>query len=189
MADGYLASASAYGKTGTPGEPSGPDTSVSAPAADIGAAGGIIPFSRPRLTLGAAGEKAAGLWAIIEIQYDPTGKLSDSKVLSSSGNHSFDSHVIKVVALGLPGLPDLPDGGLGIHPNGTRSVWEVDGHVSFERDLKTVGLKDAWYLPLAAVTALAGAGAGAFDEVSGYVGFTDLRHAHLKCDVKLLQVY
>ncbi len=191
LARGYLAAAEAFGHAGTPG-PEGsaiPDPTAGMRSADLGPAAGLIAVSAPKLQWGAALEHQPSLFAVIEVQFDPVSQRARAKLLTSSGNLAFNDHVLHVVAGDLPELPDLPDGGLGIHVNGTRSVWQVEGRLTFERDVRTFKLKDdAWYLPVAALSALAGA-AGSFDEVTGYVGAQDLRHPHLKCDVKLLQVY
>jgi hypothetical protein len=130
---------------------------------------------------------ANDLWAVIELSYDLGGKLKGSRVLQSSGSREFNLHVLNVVALGLPGLAAAPDGGEGIHPDGSRSIWRVLGHFTFERDMRKLSLKDdAWYLPMAAATSLL---SGHFDETTGYVGYQDFRKPHLHCEVELLQVY
>ena len=184
---GWQRSAEAYGRTGTPGEPSGPGQPLS-PAPDFGGGSGALgqagTFHIPTTTGG------PGLFAIIELSYDFSGAIKGSRLLSSSGDKVFNKHVLKVVALGLPAFPELPDGGFGIHADGTRSVWEIDGHLTFERDVRSLDLKkDAWYLPLAAAGAVLGIGSGGFDETTGYVGYSDFRHPTLKCEAKLLQVY
>jgi hypothetical protein len=161
----YGDSAARYGATGSPNEPGGTPGAPTSPGPDRGPLAG----------------------AVVELSYDLEGKLRGSRLLRSSGSREFNLHVLNVVALGLPGLPAMPDGGEGIHPNGTRSIWQVRGHVTFERDMSELSLKnDAWYLPVAAATSLL---TGHFDETTGYVGYQDLRKPHLRCEVELLQVY
>jgi hypothetical protein len=128
-------------------------------------------------------ESVATLWAVIELDYRRDNEKPRVRILSSSGDATFNDHVKNVIARGLPGVPGLSGSGFGIHAEGTRSVWEVEGRLSFERDLKTFKLKDdAWYAPIAAVGALAGA-------LKGDAKINDYRHPHINCNVKLLRVY
>jgi hypothetical protein len=181
----YGDSAARYGATGSPNEPGGTPGAPTSPGPDRGPLAGALgpPHTFALQTEGSASD----LWAVVELSYDLEGKLRGSRLLRSSGSREFNLHVLNVVALGLPGLPAMPDGGEGIHPNGTRSIWQVRGHVTFERDMSELSLKnDAWYLPVAAATSLL---TGHFDETTGYVGYQDLRKPHLRCEVELLQVY
>jgi hypothetical protein len=188
LLDGYGSAAANYGATGNPGEHAMTNGLANLRAEDkegaLGAALGPAPVAQLQLD-----PRSVDVWAVVELSYDLEGALAGSRVLDSSGNREFNLHVLKVVALGLPGLPDLPDGGDGIHPDGTRSVWRVRGHVTFERDVRSLKLKDAWALPLAAASTLVGLGGVHFDETSGYVGYTDFSKPHMKCEVELLKVY
>ena len=177
----YAANAARYGATGNPGEPSG-QGNPSAPSFDhqgsLGAGLGTPGTFRLQLD-----STALDPWAVVELSYDLGGKLRSSKVLESSGNRQFNLHVLSVVALGLPGLADLPDGGEGIHADGTRSVWRIRGHFGFAHDLKSLSANDIWYLPLA--TAVGVATGVNLDDVAGHV----TGRPELHCEVELLQVY
>jgi outer membrane biosynthesis protein TonB len=177
----YAASAAQYGATGNPGEPSG-HGGPAAPSFDHqGSLGGAL--GSPGTFRQQLDSSAMDPWAVVELSYDLAGKLRGSKVLESSGNRQFNLHVLRVVSLGLPGLPELPDGGEGIRADGTRSVWRIRGHLGFQHDPKTLSANDIWYLPLA--TAVDVATGFNLDDVAGQL----TGKPQLQCQVELLQVY
>lgn len=133
------------------------------------------------------GKMGAELTAVVELRQGPSGALLSSLLLQSSGNKLFDSWVMGQAIEGVGLTPPPPDAGLGIHPDGMRSVWAFAGKVVYKRSMQELKLKDDWwYLAAALATS---ALTGNFEETTGKVEYIDLRHPSFECRVSLLQVY
>ncbi|MBU8895099.1 hypothetical protein DRW03_02420 [Corallococcus sp. H22C18031201] len=134
----------------------------------------------------ADGVAKTSLTVTLEILQGPDGTLRDATVLIASGNKSFDAYVLKSVPPSLQALGAPPSDAPGIRPEGIRSVWEVEGRVSYLRKLKKMRGQDAWYV---AAAALAGVLAGRFEETTGEVDVIDVRNPHFVVRPRLLRVY
>ena len=185
-----LAGAERYGATGSPdvGVPSGQSLEE---FARQGAAGGR---ARPRPSnteLVEAYSKGAGaLHAELELEQSPTGQLVSAKLSVSSGNPLFDAYVLEQVPKALASLGPAPEHFAGKKER-VRSLWSIDGHVSFTRTsrlskLDALNASDAAYL--SALAAL-GVMSGNFEETTGEVFVPDLRRPHFDIRTRLLRAY
>ncbi len=145
------------------------------------------------LTVGAGlrdlgdGKMGSNMEAVVELRQAATGALLEALLLRSSGSQPFDAWVLDVAVKAVPLTLAPPDAGLGIHPDGMRSVWAFSGKVVYRRSVRDVNIKDDWWYfalaaPLSAIT-------GHFDEVTGEADYVDLRHPSFECKTRLLQVY
>lgn len=132
------------------------------------------------------GQMGNELLAVVELKQSLGGGIESSLLLKASGNKVFDGWVMERAPVALENFP-APDGGVGVHPDGLRSVWAFKGKVTYKRSVGEVKLKeDWWYLLGALPTNLL---TGNFDEVFGTVEYIDLRYPKYECHVSLLQVY
>ncbi|WNG47322.1 TonB C-terminal domain-containing protein [Archangium minus] len=137
--------------------------------------------------------KGAGtLHAELDLEQSRTGQVLSVKLSRSSGNPLFDAYVLEKVPESLAKLPPAPEHfAKRAKGESVRSVWAIDGHVSFARTLKVTKLDalnagDAAYL--SGLMAL-GVLSGNFDEVRGEVIVPDIRRPHFDIRTELLRVY
>ncbi|WP_261778850.1 TonB C-terminal domain-containing protein [Corallococcus exiguus] len=135
----------------------------------------------------AHGVSTMKLTVTLELLQGPDGLLREVKLISRSGNRAYDDYVLQAVppALGKAAVP--PPDAMGVHTDGIRSVWAVEGRVVYVRKVSEMK-KGADNIYLAALTA-AGLLAGNFDETTGEVYVIDVRNPHFECRSRLLRVY
>ncbi|WP_434299524.1 TonB C-terminal domain-containing protein [Corallococcus exiguus] len=135
----------------------------------------------------AHGVSTTKLTVTLELLQGPDGLLREVKLISRSGNRAYDDYVLQAVppALGKSAAP--PPDAMGVHTDGIRSVWAVEGRVVYVRKVSEMK-KGADNIYLAALTA-AGLLAGNFDETTGEVYVIDVRNPHFECRSRLLRVY
>jgi hypothetical protein len=139
------------------------------------------------------GKFGGGLAAVVELTQGPDGKLLGTRLVTPSGLHAFDQHVLSVAPAALETLPPPPDRGFGINPAGMRSLWRFEGRVKFKRPLKewdplTGSLTGTL---VGALYGLACPGLGppiTFDSATGEMELIDLAHPKFTCQVKLIRV-
>ncbi|ATB33684.1 hypothetical protein MEBOL_007182 [Melittangium boletus DSM 14713] len=188
-----MAQAHSYGATGRPdvaGGPSGDDLGSVARSGAAGARARSGSTFADRLDSYSRG--ASALHVQVELEQSPTGQVLSVKLLESSGNPLFDAYVLENVPQSLAELgPASEHFAQRTKAPTVRSVWSVDGRVSFTRTVKlsklhTLDAGDAAYVSgLAALGILS----GGFDEVRGEVYIPDLRRPHFDIRTRLLQVY
>jgi hypothetical protein len=122
----------------------------------------------------------------LELLQAPDGLLRDVKLVAESGNKAYDTYVLKSVPPALEKLGAPPTDAPGVHPEGIRSLWAVEGRVVYLRKLREMKGEDAWYV--AAATA-AGVLAGRFEETTGDIEVIDVRNPRFVCHSRLLRVY
>ncbi|MFP2927062.1 TonB C-terminal domain-containing protein [Pyxidicoccus sp. 3LG] len=132
---------------------------------------------------GGGGEK---LVVTLELHQGPDGSLRDVKLVSLSGNTSYDAYVLNAVPPALAKLTPPPDQARGVRPEGIHTLWSVEGRVVYLRKLKDVKGEDAWYM---AAAAAAGVLAGRFEETTGELEIIDFRNPRFVCQPRLLRVY
>ncbi|WNG27002.1 hypothetical protein F0U62_25535 [Cystobacter fuscus] len=187
--------AARYGATGNPddaaGGPLGTDRLED--VARSGTAGARA--RRARDTLGELDRSVAGantLSVELELEQSPTGQLLGVKLLRGSGNPLFDTYVLDKVPPSLAALgPASENFAARSRAPTVRSVWNVEGHVSFSRTIKlsklhTLDAADAAYVSALLATNLLG---GSFDETRGEVTIVDVRRPHFDIRTQLLRVY
>lgn len=190
----WKAGAERYGKTGTAYDAPDDYSGLHGVAISEAEKGGAQAQRFQASTTAAArlrdfgnGKMGEELIAIVELKQGSDGALADLSLVQPSSSVRFDTWVMAQAPKALDGLVDPPDGGIGIHAHGMRSVWAFKGRISYKRSVKdTKLLEDGWYLALMAVPGLL---TGNFDEVSGNMDYVDLRHPHYECAVQLLEVY
>nr|WP_233585371.1 hypothetical protein [Corallococcus sp. CA054B] len=135
----------------------------------------------------AHGVSTMKLTVTLELLQGPDGLLREVKLISRSGNRAYDDYVLQAVppALGKSAAP--PPDAMGVHTDGIRSVWAVEGRVVYVRKVSEMK-KGTDNIYLAALTA-AGLLAGNFDETTGEVYVIDVRNPHFECRSRLLRVY
>lgn len=188
-----FASAGHYGATGSPDAPGEPlGTERLEDVARSGTAGARA-RTRPSNTEVLEGlSRAAGtLHAELELEQSRTGQVLAVKLNVSSGNPLFDTYVLENVPKALATLGPASEHFAAPSRDTVRSVWSVDGHVSFSRTLQVTKLDalnagDAAYL--SALMAL-GALSGNFEETTGEIIVPDLRRPHFDTKTRLLRVY
>jgi hypothetical protein len=79
-----------------------------------------------------------------------------------------------------------PAGAPGVHPEGIRSLWAVEGRVVYLKKLRDLKGEDAWYT---AAMGAAGVLSGTFEETTGDVYVIDLRNPRFVVRPRLLRVY
>jgi len=191
-----LAQVGRYGATGSPddatGGPSGTDR-----LEDVARAGsaGARARSRPRDPLGDLERGVAGantLYVELGLEQSPTGQVLAVKVTRSSGNPLFDTYPPDKVPPTLAALgPASENFAARTRAPTVRSVWGVEGRVSFTRTIKlsklhTLDAADAAYISSLLATSLL---AGGFEETRGEVMITDIRRPHFDIRTRLLRVY
>jgi hypothetical protein len=194
LAQAWLHQAESYGATGTTSRPKGPkgrepptpserleSVSHGNPAHDS-----MRAFLQAGEAMQQLAEPEPDLVIVLELQQEPNGQLRSVQVVEPSGNKAFDTYVLDSVppALAKAGVP--PEQGLGVHPEGIRTLWAVEGRVVYLRHLSELKGQDAWY-----VASAAGLGvlSGRFDETSGDVYVIDLRNPHFVCRPRLLKLW
>jgi hypothetical protein len=189
-----LSTAGRYGATGSPdavGEPSGTDRLED--VARSGAAGARA-RSRPSTmdTLEAYNKSAGALHAEIDLEQSATGQVLSVKLSRSSGNPLFDAYVVEHVPESLAKLGPASEHFSARSKGATvRSVWSIDGRVSFSRTIKFSKLSElepsdaAYFSGLAALGILS----GNFEETRGEVIVPDFRRPHFDIHTELLRVY
>ncbi|WP_244219535.1 hypothetical protein [Corallococcus interemptor] len=135
----------------------------------------------------AHGVSTMKLTVTLELNQGPDGLLREVKLISRSGNRAYDDYVLQSVppALGKSAAP--PPDAMGVHTDGIRSVWAVEGRVVYTR--KASDMKKATDNVYLAALAAAGLLAGNFDETTGEVYVIDVRNPHFECRSRLLRVY
>lgn len=136
----------------------------------------------------ADGRMGTELRVVVELKQAPDGALVSTTLLEASGVKPFDEWVLSTAGNAIEGVKTpVPDGGVGVHPDGLHTVWLFKGVVSYKRQMKNAKLlDDGWYL---AVSLLTSTIAGNFDEMTGDVTYVDLRYPHYECTVSLLKLY
>ncbi|OJH42838.1 hypothetical protein BON30_00775 [Cystobacter ferrugineus] len=190
-----LEGAARYGATGNPddatGGPSGTDRLED--VARSGTAGARA--RRARDPLGELDRSVAGantLSVELELEQSPTGQLLGAKLLRGSGNSLFDTYVLDKVPPSLAALgPASENFAARTRAPTVRSVWNVEGRVSFSRTIKlsklhTLDASDAAYVSALLATSLLG---GSFEETRGEVTIIDVRRPHFDIRTRLLRVY
>jgi hypothetical protein len=135
---------------------------------------------------------SSALHVEVELEQSPTGRVLGVKLLESSHNPLFDAYVLENVPKALEDLgPASEHFAQRTRGPTVRSVWSVDGRVSFTRTVKLSELSkldasDAAYL--SGLTVL-GVMSGGFDEVRGEVYVPDLRRPHFDIRTRLLRAY
>ncbi|WNG17447.1 hypothetical protein [Cystobacter fuscus] len=192
---GLLEGAARYGATGNPddatGGPSG--TERLEDVARSGTAGARA--RRARDPLGELDRSVAGANTMsveLELEQSPTGQLLGVKLLRGSGNPLFDAYVLDKVPASLAALgPASENFAARTRAPTVRSVWNVEGRVSFSRTIKlsklhTLDASDAAYVSALLATSLLG---GSFEETRGEVTILDVRRPHFDIRTRLLRVY
>jgi hypothetical protein len=73
------------------------------------------------------------LAAVVEVWQEPNGKLRDLKVLTSSGDPTFDSWAVSRLRNAFAKTSTPPDAGVGIHDDGIRSRWRLEEYLGNPR--------------------------------------------------------
>ncbi|WP_244239350.1 TonB C-terminal domain-containing protein [Corallococcus carmarthensis] len=135
----------------------------------------------------AQGVSTMKLVVTLELLQGPDGILREVKLISRSGNHAYDDYVLQAVPPALGKFPAPPPDAMGVHTDGIRSVWSVEGRVVYVRKLSEMkkGSDNVYLAALAAVGLLA----GGFEETTGEVSVIDVRNPHFECRSRLLRVY
>ncbi|WP_233587401.1 TonB C-terminal domain-containing protein [Corallococcus sp. CA049B] len=135
----------------------------------------------------AHGVSTLKLTVTLELLQGPDGLLREVKLISRSGNRAYDDYVLQAVPPALGKSAPPPPDAMGVHTDGIRSVWAVEGRVVYVRKVSEMK-KGSDNIYLAALTA-AGLLAGNFDETTGEVYIIDVRNPHFECRSRLLRVY
>ena len=189
-----LASYQSYGASGNPalalGEPTGTDRLED--VARSGAAG-----ARARTQPSAAdvleeyGRRSRALLVKLELVQSRTGQLLSVKLLEGSGNPLFDAYVLERVPPSLNALGPAPEHFSARAKASVRSLWAIEGHVSFARTIKilrpdALNAEDAAYISALVPLGLL---SGRFEETRGEVIIPDFRRPHFDIRTELLRVY
>lgn len=186
-------SAGNYGATGSPdgmGEPSGTDR-----LEDVARSGtaGARARSRPSaVDMFETYNKANGaLHATLELEQSRTGQVLGVKLIDGSGNPLFDAYVIERVPKSLEALGPASEHFALRSKGNVRSVWSIDGNVSFSRTIRfsklgELNAEDAAYLSALLPMGLL---SGNFEETRGEVIVPDFRRPHFDIRTQLLRVY
>lgn len=134
----------------------------------------------------ADGNRETGLVVTLELVQGPDGKLQSARIVDTSGNKAFDAYVLERVPPALAPMAPPPAGAPGVHPEGIRSLWAVEGRVVYLKKLRDLKGEDAWYT---ATMAAAGVLSGTFEETTGDVYVIDLRNPRFVVRPRLLRVY
>ncbi|WP_347402423.1 TonB C-terminal domain-containing protein [Corallococcus macrosporus] len=135
----------------------------------------------------AHGVSTMKLIVTLELLQGADGTLREVKLISRSGNRAYDDYVLQSVPPALGKFPPPPPDAMGVHTDGIRSVWSVEGRVVYVRKVSEMkkGTDNVYLAALAA----AGLLAGNFDETTGEVYVIDVRNPHFECRSRLLRVY
>ncbi|MBN9683658.1 hypothetical protein JYJ93_14545 [Corallococcus sp. NCSPR001] len=135
----------------------------------------------------AHGVSTMKLTVTLELLQGPDGLLREVKLISRSGNRAYDDYVLQSVPPALGKATAPPPDAMGVHTDGIRSVWAVEGRVVYVRKVSEMKKgSDSVYL---AGLVAAGFLAGNFDETTGEVYVIDVRNPHFECRSRLLRVY
>jgi hypothetical protein len=194
IAKAYLKQAERYGATGAVGRTRSPGDREppTAPERLDALVNGDPQHNSMRafVQAGEAIQQFAGpppdLVIVLELQQGADGQLRSVLVKEPSGNKAFDSYVLGAVPPALAKLTPPPDKALGVHKEGIRTLWAVEGRVVYLRKLSELEGQDAWYV---AAAASLGALAGRFEETTGEVYVIDLRNPKFVCRPRLLRVW
>jgi outer membrane biosynthesis protein TonB len=197
LVQNYLKAAESYGATGTTGasrRPPGPigrePPTASERLESISKGNPAHDSMRAFLAAGEAmqqlAEPAPDLVIVLELQQAADGQLHSVQVVEPSGNKAFDTYVLGAVPPALAKLAPPPAQALGVHPDGIRTLWAVEGRVVYLRKLSEMEKKDAWYVATAAGL---GVLAGRFDETTGDVYVIDVLNPKFVCRPRLLRVW
>lgn len=188
-----LASAGRYGATGNPyaiGEPTGTDRLDE--VARSGAAGARARAQRSAAdVLNEYSRRVGALHVKLELVQSPTGQVLSVNMVQSSGNPLFDTYVLERVPGSLSALGPAPEHFVAQGKTSVRSIWSIEGHVSFSRTLKLLKLHELDAADAAYVAALVPVGllSGNFEETRGEVIIPDFRRPHFDITTRLLRVY
>lgn len=181
-----------YGSTGSPyaaGEPTGTDRLDE--VARSGAAGARA-RAQPSATdiLNEYNRRMGALHAKLELVQSPTGQVLSVNLVESSGNPLFDRYVLERASASLSALGSAPEH-FAQGKASVRSVWGIEGHVSFSRTLKLtkLGELDAADAAYAAALLPLGLLSGNFEETRGEIIIPDFRRPHFDITTTLLRVY
>ncbi|GMU08467.1 TonB C-terminal domain-containing protein [Corallococcus caeni] len=191
----YADKARQFGATGSPGDVPGPRKAPKPGELIARRARNEPGYNRLR-GLTQAGEElqdfAHGVSTLklvvtLELLQGADGTLREVKLISRSGNRAYDDYVLQAVPPALGKFPAPPSDAMGVHTDGIRSVWAVEGRVVYVRKLNDMkkGTDNVYLAALAA----AGLLAGNFDETTGEVYVIDVRNPHFECRSRLLRVY
>jgi hypothetical protein len=197
IAQNYLKQAEQYGASGTTGpgrRPPGPIGREPPTALERleALSKGDPEHDRMRAFLAAGeamqqlAEPAPDLVIVLELQQEAGGQLRSVQVVEPSGNKAFDKYVLGSVPPALAKLTPPPEQALGVHKDGIRTLWAVEGRVVYLRKLSELEEEDSLYV--AGATAL-GLLAGRFDETTGDVYVIDVRNPKFVCRPRLLRVW
>ncbi|MFY0567528.1 energy transducer TonB [Archangium lansingense] len=188
-----ISSAGRYGATGNPdamGEPTGTDR-----LEDVARSGtaGTRARSRPSNVdmLETYSKAAGGLLVTLELEQSRTGQVLSVKLLDSSGNPLFDAYVVERVPKSLEVLGPASEHFAVRSKGNVRSVWRINGNVSFSRTIRFSKLDELGADDAAYISALIPFGllSGNFEETRGEVIIPDLRRPHFDIRTQLLRVY
>ncbi|QSQ28163.1 TonB C-terminal domain-containing protein [Pyxidicoccus parkwayensis] len=148
-------------------------------------------YLRQRVQAGGEMQKLAGgggakLVVTLELHQGPDGVLRDARLVSTSGNKSYDAYVLNGVPPALVKLAPPPDNARGVRADGIHTLWSVEGRVVYLRKLKDMERKDSLYM---AAALAAGVLAGRFEETTGEIEVIDFRNPRFVCQAHLLRVY
>jgi hypothetical protein len=189
----FLASVHRYGASGSPdsmGSPSGTDR-----LEDVARSGGAGARARSQRStadvLEEYNRRVGALHVRLELEQAPSGKVLAVKLLESSGNALFDAYVLERVSPALSALGPAPEHFAARYKGPVRSVWGIEGHVSFSRTIRFSKLHELDASDAAYVSGLLPLGllSGNFEETRGEVIIPDFRRPHFDIRTELLRVY
>lgn len=189
----FLASVHSYGASGSPdalGAPSGTDR-----LEDIARSGGAGARARSQRSstdiLEEYNRRVGALHVKLELEQSPSGQVLAVKLLESSGNGLFDAYVLERVSPALTALGPAPEHFAARYKGPVRSVWGIEGHVSFSRTLRLSRLDELDSSDAAYISAMLPLGllSGNFEETRGEVIIPDFRRPHFDIRTELLRVY
>ena len=189
----FLASVHSYGATGSPdsmGAPSGTDR-----LEDMARSGGAGARARSQRSstdvLEEYNRRVGALHVKLELEQAPSGQVLAVKLLESSGNALFDAYVLERVSPALTALGPAPEHFAARYKGPVRSVWGIQGHVSFSRTIRFSKLAELDASDAAYISALLPLGllSGNFEETRGEVIIPDFRRPHFDIHTELLRVY
>jgi len=190
----YLAQAQRYGAGGPQRAPPGPrgrePRTPSERLESISRRNPAQDSMRGFLQVGEAMQQLAepepDLVIVLDLQQGADGQLRSVQVVEASGNKAFDTYVLEAVPPSLAQLAPPPDKALGVHKDGIRTRWAVEGRVVYLRHLKELEGQDAWYIASAAGL---GVLSGRFEETTGDIYVVDLRNPKFVCRPRLLKAW
>jgi len=70
---------------------------------------------------------------VVEVWREPDGKLRDLKVLTSSGDPTFDAWALSRLRKAFAQTHSPPDAGVGTHDEGIRTRWRLEEYLGNPR--------------------------------------------------------